>query len=122
MSSISLMLFSKLYLSVKLKKHLKGVPIPVELFIIIVATAISYYFDLGKTHSLGIVGHIPSGMPSAYLPHLDYITSIGIDAATISVVAIASSISQADLYARKHQYKLNINKVLELNLNLRVHI
>jgi hypothetical protein len=33
------------------------------------------------------------------------------DAVIISIVAFASSISVSDLYARKHKYTINANKV-----------
>lgn len=105
------MLFSKEYLAPKFKKQLRGLPIPVELFVVIAGITASFFFNLNTTHELAILGHIPSGMASASLPDFSLISSMGTDAILISIVAIASSISQADLYARKHQYKINANKV-----------
>lgn len=108
--AVTLMVFTKLYLVEKFKKQLRGMPIPVELIVLIVGITMSYFLNLNATQDLAIVGYIPDGLAPPALPEFSLMTSVITDAIVISIVAIASSISISDLYARKHQYKISSNK------------
>jgi hypothetical protein len=50
-------------------------------------------------------------MPEPSLPDFTLFFSLINDAIIISIVAFASSVSVSDLYARKHNYKIDSNKV-----------
>ena len=111
----SLMVFTKLYINEKFRKQLKGIPLPVEIVVLIVGIAMSYFGHLNTEFGLAIVGNIPSGIssiPQPALPDFSLFPLIISDAIIISVVAIASSLSIADMYARKHEYKIHSNKVI----------
>lgn len=51
-------------------------------------------------------------MAKPSLPEFSLFTSVIKDAVIIAIVAFASSISVADLYARKHKYKIDSNREL----------
>lgn len=51
-----------------------------------------------------------SSLSAPTLPEFKMFPNVIQDAVIISIVAFASSISVADLYARKHKYKIDSNK------------
>lgn len=108
--AVTLIVFTKLYLNVKFKKSLRGIPIPVEIFVLVFGIVFSYFAKLNENFDLAIVGPIQSGLSEPAVPDFSMFTSLISDAIIISVVAVASSISISDMYARKHQYKINSNK------------
>ena len=67
---------------------------------------------LNEKFKLAIVGKIPSGILPPELPEFSMFSSVINDAIIISLVAFAVSVSVSDLYARKHNYKINANKEL----------
>ena len=71
---------------------------------------ITYFAKLNTTYDLAVVGHIPNGMPSFRLPEFSLFFELFQDALIIAVVAFATSISVADMFARKHKYKINASK------------
>lgn len=50
-------------------------------------------------------------MPQVTFPEVSMFFDVVQDAVIISIIAFASSISVADLYARKHKYKIDYNRV-----------
>lgn len=109
--AVTLIVFTKLYLNVKFQKKLRGIPIPIEIFVLVFGIVFSYFAKLNEKFDLAIVGPIQSGLSEPAIPDFSLFTSVISDAIVISVVAVASSISISDMYSRKHQYKINSNKV-----------
>jgi hypothetical protein len=65
---------------------------------------------LNQNHNLAIVGKIPSGLVQPSLPEFNLFSKVIKDAIIIAIIAFASSLSVADLYARKHKYAIDSNK------------
>ena len=100
---------------------------------LIAGTVATHFASLNTNYSLATVGKIQSGsavtklksfvikslrifivfnrLPTAAIPDVSLFLNVVQDAFIISLVSFASSISIADLYARKHKYKINANKV-----------
>ncbi|KAL3878614.1 hypothetical protein ACJMK2_030948, partial [Sinanodonta woodiana] len=95
----------------RFKTKLK-VPIPIELFVVVIGTVISYVWNFNKRFHVQIVGSIPTGMPTPSYPsfqHVDvYITEIFI----IAIISFAQSVSLAALLAKRHNYSLDSNQEL----------
>ncbi|XP_067832824.1 solute carrier family 26 member 10 isoform X2 [Heptranchias perlo] len=87
-------------------------PIPIEIIMVIVATAITFATSLDECCNVQIVGHIPAGFPNPQLPALGSIPNIVGDTMAITFVGYAVSVSLAMIYADKHRYKIDPNQEL----------
>ncbi|GCB81617.1 hypothetical protein scyTo_0021430, partial [Scyliorhinus torazame] len=87
-------------------------PIPIEMIMIIVATAITFMASLDECYNVQVVGNIPTGFPKLQLPALWSIPSIIGDTIAITFVGYAVSVSLAMIYADKHRYKIDPNQEL----------
>ncbi|XP_078287479.1 solute carrier family 26 member 10 [Rhinoraja longicauda] len=87
-------------------------PIPIEIIMLIVATAVTFATSLDKCCNVQIVGHIPAGFPSPQLPALGSIPSLIGDTVAITFVGYAVSVSLAMIYADKHRYTIDPNQEL----------
>lgn len=72
---------------------------------------ITYYFELDKVYNLSIVDDIPIGLPEPKIPQFNLFLNTLPDSIVIAIISFASSISAAELYAKKHNYKINPNMV-----------
>lgn len=96
----------------KYKDKLKSIPIPVELFVVVLGTVVSYAANLEEVYGVNVVGPIPRGMPGPLLPKPSlWISMIG-DASSIAVVIFAVSISLGKMFSKKHGYNINPNQEL----------
>ncbi|XP_078390820.1 solute carrier family 26 member 10 isoform X2 [Cetorhinus maximus] len=87
-------------------------PIPIEMTMIIAATAITFATSLDECCDVQVVGNIPAGFPNPQLPALWSIPSIIGDTIAITFVGYAVSVSLAMIYADKHRYKIDPNQEL----------
>ncbi|XP_072104776.1 solute carrier family 26 member 10 isoform X3 [Mobula birostris] len=87
-------------------------PIPIEIIMLIVATAVTFATSLDERCNVQIVGHIPAGFPSPQLPALGSIPNLVGDTVAITFVGYAVSVSLAMIYADKHRYKIDPNQEL----------
>ncbi|KAM4022958.1 solute carrier family 26 member 6-like [Anomaloglossus baeobatrachus] len=87
-------------------------PIPIELVVLIISTAVSYGMNLHENYGVGIVGNIPTGLVAPTVPDATFFASIAGNAFAIAVVAYAMSISLAKMFAAKHGYKVDSNQEL----------
>ncbi|XP_055520323.1 solute carrier family 26 member 10 isoform X2 [Leucoraja erinacea] len=87
-------------------------PIPIEIIMLIVATAVTFATSLDKCCNVQIVGHIPAGFPSPQMPALGSIPSLIGDTVAITFVGYAVSVSLAMIYADKHRYTIDPNQEL----------
>lgn len=94
----------------RFKTQLKNIPLPIELFVIIVGTVVSNMAELNKKFGMTVVGSIPKGFPEPQLPEFNLLMDVLLDAVVLSVIAYAISLSVSDLFARKHKYKIDSNK------------
>ncbi|XP_038067898.1 prestin-like [Patiria miniata] len=90
----------------------KKIPIPSELVVIILGTAISSAAHFADNYGVAVVGDIPTGIPPPRLPQLSYLSSVITDAIAIAIVGYAVSISLAKMFAKKHKYEVDPNQEL----------
>ncbi|TSO77719.1 Solute carrier family 26 member 6 [Bagarius yarrelli] len=81
------------------------VPIPVELFAIILATVLSWQFDFKTMYNVDVVGSIPSGLQAPVLPAFSKMGSMIGDAFALAVVGYGIAISLGRIFALKYGYK-----------------
>ncbi|XP_075061446.1 sulfate transporter-like [Mixophyes fleayi] len=86
------------------------VPFPVELFVIIVATLVSHYFDFNGKYKSSICGSIPTGFKPPRSPEWSLIPKIAIDAIPIAIIGFAMTVSLAEIFAKKHGYTVSTNQ------------
>ncbi|XP_073431391.1 sulfate transporter-like [Dendrobates tinctorius] len=97
------------FINDKFKTKLK-VPLPVELFVIIVATLVSYYFNFNGKYKSSICGTIPTGFMAPRAPHWELIPRIATDAIPIAIIGFAMTVSLAEIFAKKHGYTISSNQ------------
>ncbi|XP_023190403.1 solute carrier family 26 member 6 isoform X1 [Xiphophorus maculatus] len=108
-SIVALILAKELnaYLSKKLP-----VPLPMELFAVIIATVISWQVNLEKRYGVDVVGDIPSGLQPPALPAMSLFGQVIGDAFALAVVGYGIAISLGRIFALKYGYKVDSNQEL----------
>ncbi|XP_068719707.1 prestin-like isoform X1 [Montipora capricornis] len=99
----------------QINERFKGkikVPIPAELLVVVVGTAISYGAAINKNFAVSILGKIPKGLPPLSLPSFSLMPNIFADAFVIAVVIFATNISLSKMFAKKHGYSVDPNQEL----------
>ncbi|CAP35092.2 Protein CBR-SULP-7 [Caenorhabditis briggsae] len=86
------------------------IPIPYDLFLIVVGTAVSSYFAINSNYHVKIVGHIPTGFPSPALPDVSIFGKIVGDALAIAIVSVVVTVSMGKVIAKKHDYVINVRQ------------
>ena len=99
----------KRFINEKYKTRLR-VPVPIELFVVIIATLITAYTGLSENYAVSIVKEIPVGVPQPRVPDLslgvDYLT----DGLVIIIVSFTQNVAMAKLMGLKHNYRINSNQ------------
>ncbi|MBN3279384.1 S26A4 protein, partial [Polyodon spathula] len=93
-------------------KHKIPVPIPIELFVTIVASGISYGVDLETKYHAAIVKDIPTGFLPPRPPDVSMFADIIGSCFSTAVVGYAVAVSVAKVYATKHNYQIDGNQEL----------
>ncbi|XP_033881018.2 pendrin-like isoform X1 [Acipenser ruthenus] len=93
-------------------KHKIPVPIPIELFVTIVATGISYGVDLETKYHASIVKDIPKGFLPPQPPDVSMFADIIGSCFSTAVVGYAVAVSVAKVYSIKHNYQIDGNQEL----------
>ncbi|XP_071982933.1 solute carrier family 26 member 6-like isoform X3 [Engystomops pustulosus] len=88
------------------------IPIPIELFTLIVATGISYGVNLHKLYGVAIVGNIPTGLSAPIVPDTQLFASVVGNAFAIAIVVYAFTISVVKMFSVKHAYNVDSNQEL----------
>lgn len=85
--------------------------IPWELGVVIFSTIGSYFGDLNGKYGVDIVGTIPTGIQTS-VPDFTDVGEVMVDTIAISIVAFATEISLAQLFAEKHSYRVDADQEL----------
>ncbi|KAK1169007.1 pendrin-like [Acipenser oxyrinchus oxyrinchus] len=93
-------------------KHKIPVPIPIELFVTIVATGISYGVDLETKYHASIVKNIPKGFLPPRPPDVSMFADMIGSCFSTAVVGYAVAVSVAKVYSIKHDYQIDGNQEL----------
>jgi len=99
-------------INIKYKKKLRSIPIPIELFVVVIATLVSSLLDLDSNNNVDVVGPIQKGLPAPVLPTTMIWTKLISSAFSISVVGFAMTVSLGKLFANKHNYQISPNHEL----------
>ena len=99
----------KRFINEKYKTKLR-VPVPIELFVVIVATLVTAYTRLSEEYSVSIVKEIPVGVPQPRIPDLSLGTDYLMDGLVIIIVSFTQNVAMAKLMALKHNYRINSNQ------------
>ncbi|NWU29550.1 S26A9 protein, partial [Dyaphorophyia castanea] len=95
-------------------KYMKKIrmPIPMEIIIVIVATAISGSFDMPDKYGMPIVGKISMGFPEPTLPLVSKWKDMVGTAFSLAVVGYVINLAVGRTLAAKHGYDVDPNQVL----------
>jgi MFS superfamily sulfate permease-like transporter len=78
----------KVYVNERYKAKLPA-PLPIELFVVIAGTAISYAADFSGNHQVKVIGAIESGFPAFKFPSLSIFAKVFSDSLSIAIVSFA---------------------------------
>ncbi|GMR62124.1 hypothetical protein PMAYCL1PPCAC_32319, partial [Pristionchus mayeri] len=110
--SMSFLYCGKEYLSPYLNKKGLKVPVPYELILIIVSTALSAALDLQHNYNVPVVGHIPTGPPTLALPVVEILPDCFVQSIGMVIVSVAVHISLAKMYAKEFNYAVDTRQEL----------
>uniref|UniRef100_A0A673WEL1 Solute carrier family 26 member 9 n=1 Tax=Salmo trutta TaxID=8032 RepID=A0A673WEL1_SALTR len=85
-------------------------PIPMEIIIVVVATAISGPLDLPDKYHIDIVGKIPLGFPAAILPTVSQWEGMLSTAFSLAIVGFVINLAIGRTLAAKHGYDVDPNQ------------
>ncbi|NXA39637.1 S26A9 protein, partial [Eudromia elegans] len=94
-------------------KYMKKIrmPIPMEIIIVIVATAISGSFDMPEKYNMPIVGKISMGFPAPTLPLVSKWKDMIGTAFSLAIVSYVINLAMGRTLATKHGYDVDPNQV-----------
>ena len=87
-------------------------PFPIELIIVVFGTLISYLSKFNANFKVDVIGDIPAGLPGPVMPPFFILKDMITQCFLTAVVSFAINFSLADLFSKKHRYKININQEL----------
>ncbi|GFO24679.1 sulfate transporter-like [Plakobranchus ocellatus] len=99
----------KRFINEKYKKQMR-IPIPIELFIVIIATLISNYAKFHQKYEVKVVEDVPMGIPSPRFPDLSLARDYIGDGVIIIVIAYAQTLAMAKTMGLKHNYVVDANQ------------
>lgn len=106
-----LILIGLRYVNDRFKSKLP-VPIPGELLVVVIGTAISYGAAINQHFGVSILGDIPKGLPPLSVPSFSWMSKMIPDAFVIAVVIFATNISVSKMFAKKRGYTIDASQEL----------
>ncbi|KAJ3586559.1 hypothetical protein NHX12_012956 [Muraenolepis orangiensis] len=91
-------------------RHKLPFPIPMEIIIVVVATALSGLLDLPEIYHMDIVGEIPLGFPAPVLPSVGDWEDMLSTAFSLAVVGYVVNLAIGRTLAAKHGYDVDPNQ------------
>nr|XP_033782782.1 sulfate transporter [Geotrypetes seraphini]XP_033782783.1 sulfate transporter [Geotrypetes seraphini]XP_033782784.1 sulfate transporter [Geotrypetes seraphini]XP_033782785.1 sulfate transporter [Geotrypetes seraphini] len=91
------------------KSKLKA-PIPIELFVVIVATITSHFGHLHEKYGSSVAGNIPTGFLMPKTPDWGLIPNVAVSAFSIALIGFAITVSLSEMFAKKHGYTVRANQ------------
>ncbi|XP_037578849.1 sulfate anion transporter 1 isoform X2 [Dermacentor silvarum] len=87
-------------------------PVPIDLLVIIAATAISYFFEFNAAYGVRVIGFVPTGFPTPSVPRADLMVKLFLNGFVIAIVSFTIALSMAKLFAKRHHYQIDPNQEL----------
>ncbi|XP_063368854.1 prestin isoform X1 [Cydia amplana] len=88
------------------------VPVPIELLAIVIGTLVTKFSVLKEKFGIALVGEIPTGLPTPFVPPLELMPSVAVDSITITMVTYTISMSMALIFAARDKYEVDSNQEL----------
>ncbi|KAL3843029.1 hypothetical protein ACJMK2_020986 [Sinanodonta woodiana] len=88
------------------------IPIPIELFIVVGTTLVSYLGSMKQTFNLDIVEYIPQTIPPPQLPNMVGVENYIVDCFVMAILVFANTIAMAKICAKRHNYELDDSQEL----------
>ncbi|XP_072280583.1 solute carrier family 26 member 9 [Pyxicephalus adspersus] len=85
-------------------------PIPMEIIIVIIATAVSGSFNLPEKYNMDIVGQIPLGFPSPTLPQVSQWGEMFGTAFSLAIVGYVINLAMGRTLGARHGYDVDPNQ------------
>ena len=83
------------------------VPVPVELVVLIVATAVNATLKMNESYSVDIVAEIPLGVPAPRLPKISAAWDYLYEGLIIILVSFTQTVALGKIMALKHGYRID---------------
>jgi len=95
-------------------KHKLPAPIPIELFVVIIGTVVSYFGQFRENFKIDVVGTIPTDIPAPDIPYegLKAAPNYCVDAFILAILIFANTIAMAKICAKKHNYEVDDSQEL----------
>lgn len=93
-------------------KHKLPIPIPVELFVVIIACLVSYFMSMAENFGVDIVSNIPNTIPAPVLPSFDGVDTYIVDCFVLAILIFANTIAMAKICAKRHNYEVDDSQEL----------
>ncbi|KAM7299325.1 hypothetical protein ISCGN_019892, partial [Ixodes scapularis] len=89
-----------------------GIPIPIELMVVVFFTLGSHYLNLRVNYGVDVVGTIPEKLPEPTLPSFNptLIASILPESFALAIVSFAITLSLGRIFGQKHGYQVDANQ------------
>lgn len=109
--AIAVIMVVKLFLDPPVLKKL-GVPLPIELTVVVLFTVASHYLNLNDNYGVAVVGTVPAKLPEPSLPSFNasLIARILPDSFVMAVVSFAITLSLGRIFGQKHGYAVDANQ------------
>ncbi|VDM41554.1 unnamed protein product [Toxocara canis] len=107
--TIILLYICKNQIAPRLKKFTK-IPLPFDLFAILIGTLLSYMLNMESKFKMNVVGEIPLGLPAPSLPKFHLLPYVFGDAVAIAIIVLAVTVSMGSLFATKHGYTIDVRQ------------
>ncbi|KAM9855893.1 solute carrier family 26 member 9-like [Aulostomus maculatus] len=91
-------------------RHKLPFPIPMEIIIVVVATAISGPLHLPHIYDMDVVGEIPLGFPAPFLPTVSQWEDMLSTAFSLAIVGYVINLAMGRTLAAKHGYDVDPNQ------------
>ncbi|XP_077517456.1 prestin-like isoform X2 [Amblyomma americanum] len=109
--AIAIIMAVKLFLDPPVIKKL-GIPLPIELTVVVLFTVASHYFSLNENYGVAVVGTVPEKLPEPSLPSFNASLIIRIlpDSFVMAIVSFAITLSLGRIFGQKHGYAVDANQ------------
>lgn len=109
--AVAIIMAVKIFLDPSVLKRL-GIPLPIELVVVVLFTLASHYLDMKENHGIAVVGTVPQVLPEPSLPSFNtsLIAAILPQSFVMAIVSFAITLSLGRIFGLKHGYSVDANQ------------
>ncbi|RCN26086.1 prestin domain protein [Ancylostoma caninum] len=109
LATIITLFLVKTYVDPLIRKRCR-IPVPYDLFVMIIGTIVSAVANLQGRFNVKVIGYIPTGMPTPAFPDVSLFGYVLGDALAIAIVSLVVTVSMGKLFAKKHKYEIDVRQ------------